>query len=242
MKGGVTLFRGTGTAACRYLESDRATADDYYLEGGTTLAEFTMTDVSGEVVAERSLSPEEYAAWVDWIDPLTGTSMGTPRLPGDGRRGSPRFAEMVVNTPKSLSIAAALHPKVSDALDVAQRDAATEIRRWLAQHSVTRVGPRGLQEVVPVEGLHSVAVLHRTSRAGDPHRHIHFQIGTRVLAAGRWRALDTAALFKQQGAIRALGTAVIAAHPNLAAVLDAHGLTLDPVTGEVIELEGLMHE
>ncbi|MFT3872650.1 MAG: amino acid permease [Nocardioides sp.] len=63
------------------------------------------------------------------------------------------------------------------------------------------------------------------------------QIGTRVRAAGKWRALDTAASFKQQGAIRALGTAVIAAHPKLAAVLDAHGLTLDPVTGEVTELE-----
>lgn len=46
-----------------------------------------------------------------------------------------------------------------------------------------------------------------------------------------------AALFRQQGAIRALGTAVLAAHPELAAVLDAHGLTLDPVTGEVAELE-----
>ncbi|WP_245866911.1 ATP-dependent DNA helicase [Diaminobutyricimonas aerilata] len=33
------------------------------------------------------------------------------------------------------------------------------------------------------------------------------------------------------------GTAVVAAHPRLAAVLDAHGLTLDPVTGEVAELE-----
>ena len=237
MKGGVILFRGTGTAACRYLESDRSTADDYYLEGGTALAEFTLTDAAGEVVAERALSPNEYAAWVDWTDPLTGTSMGTPRLPGEGRRGSPRFAEMVVNTPKSLSIAAALHPEFSDALDVAQRDAATEIRRWLSAHSVTRVGPRGLQEVVPVEGLQTVAVMHKTSRAGDPHRHIHFQIGTRVRAAGRWRALDTAALFKQQGAIRALGTAVIAAHPKLTAVLDAHGLTLNPVTGEVTELE-----
>lgn len=237
MKGGVTLFRGTGTAACRYLESDRSTADDYYLEGGTALAEFTVTDATGEVVAERSLTPEEYADWVDWTDPLTGTSMGTPRLPGDGSKGSPRFAEMVVNTPKSLSIAAALHPEVSDALDVAQRDAATEIRRWLAQHSVTRVGPRGLQEVVPVEGLQTVAVMHKTSRSGDPHRHIHFQVGARVLAAGRWRGLDTAALFKQQGAIRALGTAVIAAHPHLATVLHAHGLTLDPVTGEVAELE-----
>ena len=66
---------------------------------------------------------------------------------------------------------------------------------------------------------------------------MHFQIGTRVWAAGRWRGLDTAALFKQQGAIRALGTAVIAAHPGLAQALDRHGLTLDPVSGEVIELE-----
>ncbi|MBK5249746.1 MAG: AAA family ATPase, partial [Actinomycetales bacterium] len=183
------------------------------------------------------LAPGEYAQWVDWINPLTGESMGKPRLSGEGRLGSPRFAEMVVNTPKSLSIAAALHPEVSEALDVAQRDAVGEIRRWLGQHSVTRVGPRGKQEVVPVEQLETVAVVHKTSRAGDPHRHIHFQIGTRVWAAGAWRGLDTAALFKQQGAIRALGTAVIAAHPQLAQVLDAHGLTLDPVTGEVAELE-----
>jgi hypothetical protein len=49
--------------------------------------------------------------------------------------------------------------------------------------------------------------------------------------------LDTGALFKQQGAIRALGTAVIAASPQLADVLDRHGLTLDPVTGEVVELQ-----
>ena len=54
------------------------------------------------------------------------------------------------------------------------------------------------------------------------------QVGTRVWAAGSWRALDTAAMFKQQGAIRALGAAVIAASPELAAVLDRHGLTLNP--------------
>lgn len=89
---------------------------------------------------------------------------------------------------------------------------------------------------MPVERLQTVAVVHRTSRAGDPHRHVHFQIGTRVWAAGRWRGLDTAALFKQQGAIRALGTAVLAAHPGLAQALDRHGLTLDPVSGEVVEL------
>jgi len=239
VKGGVILFRGTGAAACRYLESDRSRADDYYLEGGRALAAFTVTDGSGEVLATSDLDAEGYADWVDWIDPLTGTSMGKPRLPGEegtAKHGSPRFAEMVVNTPKSLSIAAALHPDVSGALDAAQADTVTEIRRFLALHSVTRVGPRGRQEVVPVERLQTVAVVHKTSRAGDPHRHVHFQIGSRVWAAGKWRGLDTAALFKQQGAIRALGTAVLAAHPGLAQVLDHHGLTLDPVAGEVVEL------
>ncbi|WP_344752478.1 MobF family relaxase [Gryllotalpicola koreensis] len=230
------LFRGFGTDARRYLESDRSRADEYYLEGGTALAEFIAFDGRGEVIGELGLTADEYAQWVDWTNPLTGESMGTPRLPGDGRRGSPRFAEMVVNVPKSLSVAAALHPEVSEALDLAQRDAVSEIRSWLGQHSVTRVGPRDAQEVVPIEQLETVAVSHKTSRAGDPHRHIHFQIGTRVWAAGAWRGLDTAALFKQQGAIRALGTATIAAHSQLAAVLDTRGLTLDPVTGEVAEL------
>ncbi|GAA1557652.1 MobF family relaxase [Brevibacterium picturae] len=243
MKGGVVLFRGSGSDALRYLESDRMRADDYYLEGGTALAEFTAVNSQGRVVGEVALTADEYRQWVDWTNPLTGESMGKPRLPGEGRRGSPRFAEMVVNVPKSLSIAAGLHPEVSEALDAAQRDAVAEIRSWLGQHSVTRVGARGKQEVVPVEQLETVAVSHKTSRAGDPHRHIHFQIGTRVWAAGAWRGLDTGALFRQQGAIRALGTAVIAAHPQLAAVLDAHGLTLDPVSGEVVELtpwNGLM--
>ncbi|MCK8475841.1 MobF family relaxase [Microbacterium aurugineum] len=237
MHGGVILFRGTGADARRYVEADRSRADDYYLGADTSVAEFTALDDNGNVTASLGLEPEAYAGWVDWINPLTEESMGKPRLPGEGRQGSPRFAEMVVNAPKSLSIAAALHPEVSDALDRAQQDAVGEIQRWLAQHSVTRVGPRGKQEVVPVEQLQTVAVSHRTSRAGDPHRHIHFQIGTRIWAAGKWRALDTAALFRQQGAIRALGTAVIAAHPELAEVLDRHGLTLDPVSGEVVELE-----
>lgn len=250
MKGGVILFRGTGGAARRYLESDRSTADEYYLGAGTALAEFAVLDRDGNVTAEGAFTPEQYADWVDWRNPFTGATRGTPRLPSRGeaaapgerrhagtRRGSPRFAEMVINAPKSLSIAAALHPDVSEALDRAQADAVAEIRSWLARHSVTRVGPRGLQEVVGVDQLETVAVVHKTSRAGDPHRHVHLQIGTRVFAAGKWRGLDTAALFKQQGAIRALGTAVIAAHPELTRMLAAHGLSLDHVTGEVVELQ-----
>src|SRR5690625_2295773 len=237
MHGGVIPFRGTGADALRYVESDRSRADDYYLGAEATVAQFAALDGAGAVTAELALDPVAYAGWVDWTNPLTGESMGKPRRAGLDRQASPRFMEMVINTPKSLSIAAALHPEVSEALDAAQQDALSEIRRWLAQHSVTRVGSLGVQEVVPIEQMHVVGITHRTSRAGDPHRHIHMQIGTRVFAAGKWRGLFTAALFRQQGAIRALGTAVIAAHPELAEVLDRHGLTLDPVSGEVVELE-----
>lgn len=222
--------------ARRYVEADRSGADEYYLGADNAIAEYVALDAKGEVTAARSLSSDEYEGWVDWRDPVTGESMGTPRKPAEGTKGSPLFCEMTINSPKSLSVAAALHPEVSEALDAAQQDALAEIRRWLGQHSVTRVGPREAREVVPIEQMQVVGISHKTSRAGDPHRHIHMQIGTRVWAAGKWRALDTAALFKQQGAIRAMGTAVIAAHPELVETLSRHGLTLDPVSGEVAEL------
>lgn len=237
VKGGIILFRGDGAAARRYVEADRSRADEYYLGADDAVAGYAVLDAGGDVTAELSLSSQEYEAWVDWREPITGEQMGTPRQPGDGRKGSPLFAEMTINAPKSLSVAAALHPEVSEALDQAQQDALAEIQRWLGQHSVTRVGPRGAQEVLPIEQMQVVGISHKTSRAGDPHRHIHMQIGTRIFAAGKWRALDTAALFKQQGAIRALGTAVIAAHPELTDTLADHGLTLDPVSGEVAELQ-----
>ncbi|MFT4122763.1 MAG: MobF family relaxase [Microbacteriaceae bacterium] len=231
------LFHGSGAAARAYVEADRSRADEYYLGADQAVAEYAVIDATGEVTAARSLTADEYEAWVDWVNPETGESMGIPRKAGAVRRGSPLFAEMVINAPKSLSIAAALHPDVSDALDAAQQNAAREIQHFLGRHSVTLAGSRGAQEVLPVEHMQTVAITHKTSRAGDPHRHIHFQIGTRVWAGGKWRALTTAALFQQQGAIRALGTAVIAAHPELAEALHRHGLTLDPVSGEVVELE-----
>ena len=160
MKGGVILFRGSGAAARRYVEADRSRADEYYLGAEDAVAEYAVIDSTGELTFARSLSADEYEGWVDWINPDTGESMGTPRKPGDVRKGSPLFAEMTINAPKSLSVAAALHPAVSEALDMAQRDAATEIQRFLGQHSVTLAGPRGAQEVLPVE--HTVSYTHLT--------------------------------------------------------------------------------
>ncbi|WP_454118428.1 relaxase domain-containing protein [Microbacterium lacticum] len=168
MKGGVILFHGSGAAARRYVEADRSRADEYYLGADDAVAEYAVLDSRGEVTATRSLSADEYEGWVDWINPETGESMGTPRAAAEDTKGSPLFAEITINAPKSLSVAAAPHPEVSDALDAAQQDALAEIRRWLGQHSVTRVGPRDAREVVPIEHMQVVGIRHKTSRAGDP--------------------------------------------------------------------------
>ena len=244
MRGGVVFYRGTGAAARAYLEADHSHADEYYLENGETVAQWTALDGTGAVRAESLLDGDTYQAWVDWRDPLTGEERGKPRdetrITETGevveRPASPRFAEMTVNCDKSLSVAAALVLEVSAALDAAQADAAAAMGKYLAQNSVTRVGSRGAQEFVPVERFEQVAVVHRTSRAGDPHRHIHVQWSTRTFADGYWRGLHTAATLKQQGALRGIAEAVINSHPQLRAALRAAGLTFDASTGAVTEL------
>ncbi|MFF2277915.1 MobF family relaxase [Agromyces sp. NPDC058126] len=246
MRGGVTLFRaGGGNAARAYLERDHARADDYYLAEGAGLADRTVFDGASDVVARDVLTGDEYEAWVDWDDPLTGENRGTPRTrkevdPFTGETletaSSPRFAEMTINVDKTLSIAAAVNPDVSAALDAAMRDAADAMGAYMAFHSRTRIGPLGAQRLVPVEQLEQAAVVHQTSRAGDPHRHIHLQWNTRVYAEGKWRGLDTATTFRQQGALRGIGEAVIGSHPQLREALAQAGFTFDAKHGLVEEL------
>ena len=247
MRGGVTFFRSGGGAAARaYLEQDHARADDYYLAEGAGLADRVVVSGDGQVLVSGVLDGDGYEAWADWCDPVTGEAHGTPRerkivdpVSGVvvGSASSPRFVEMTVNSDKTLSIAAALNPAVSAALDAAQRDAADEMTAYMGRHSRTRVGPLGKQRLVPVERLEAAVISHRTSRAGDPHRHLHLQWNARVFAEGKWRGLDTATTLRQQGALRGIGESVINSHPQLRAALAEAGYTFDPATGKVVELE-----
>lgn len=245
MRGGLVFFRGAGGEARAYLESDHSHADEYYLENGGAVAEWTAWDGAGAPLSRAQLGGDTYQAWVDWKDPETGAQRGTPRdevrVRDNGELritpSSPRFVEMTVNSDKSLSVAAALSSAVSVALDQAQAAASTAMNRYMAENSVTRVGPRGAQRFVPVERLESVTVVHRSSRAGDPHRHVHVQWSTRVLAEGKWRALHTAATLKQQGALRGVGEAAINSHAGLRVALAAEGFEFDAGTGKVTNLE-----
>ena len=232
MHGGVKVYRGAASAARAYVEADRSRVDDYYLAEGTGLAR-RFGASPGEGVRDLGvLDGDEYEQWVAGRDPVTGQARG--RLRQDGN--AVRFVEVTVNGAKTWSLAAALVPEVAAAYDAAQGRAAEQVIAWVSEHATTRVGPRGRRVQVPIEELEAVTVRHYTSRAGDPHRHLHLQVNARVYAHGKWRALHTVGFRDSIEALNGIGHAAVMCDPEFRTALAAAGFTLDPATGEVAEL------
>jgi exodeoxyribonuclease V alpha subunit len=231
MHGGLKVYRGSPAAARSYVEAGRARADDYYLAEGTGIAQRYVASPEG-VRAGGALTGDGYEAWVGGYDPATGAPKGRLRTDDQGVR----FVEVVVNGPKTWSLAAALHPDIAQAYDGAQDAAAVQIIGWLAEHSTTRVGPRGRQVQVPVQQIEAAVVRHYTSRAGDPHRHLHLQVNARVFAEGKWRGLHTVGVRDSLDAINGIGHGAVMTDPDFRAALASHGFHVDPQSGEVVEL------
>src|SRR5664280_2100159 len=147
VRGGVKLYRGSAAGARQYVEADRSRADDYYLAEGTGIAQRFTVDRDGHVVQLAGMDGDRYEAWVAGADPDTGQPRG--RLRTDAR--AVRFCEVIVNGPKTWSIAAAVHPDIAAAYEAAQDRAVVSITSWLGQHATARVGPRGAQVAVPVD-------------------------------------------------------------------------------------------
>ncbi|HEY3528055.1 MAG TPA: MobF family relaxase [Nocardioides sp.] len=229
------IYRGNPAAARAYVEADRGRVDDYYLAEGTGLAA-RLVATPDAITEMPAMDGPTYERWVAGriVDP--GPDAGRPkgRLRSDDQ--AVRFVEVTVNGPKTWSLAAAVDPEVAAAYDAAQDRAAGQIVGWLALHATTRVGPRGRQVQVPVEELEAAVVRHYTSRAGDPHRHLHLQVNARVWAQGRWRGLHTVGVRDSLEAINGIGHAAVMCDPGFRAVLAAHGFTLDPETGEITQL------
>ena len=122
MHGGVKVYRGNPAAARNYVEADHARVDDYYLAEGTGLAErFVATP--DEVKAVGPLDGDGYEAWVGGYDPATGAPRGRVRTDA----AAVRFVEVVVNGPKTWSLAAALDQGIAEAYDAAQDRASQQI-------------------------------------------------------------------------------------------------------------------
>ena len=169
-----------------------------------------------------------YELWVAGYDVETGAPKGRLRHDEQGLR----FVEVVVNGPKTWSLAAALHPEIAAAYDAVQDKAATEIIGWLADHATTRVGPRGRQVQVPVEQLEAAVVRHYTSRAA-----ISTCRSTRASTPpARGEGCTRSAWWTASRQSTGSGTPAVACDPEFRGVLAAHGYTLDPAALEVTQL------
>src|SRR4051812_36280442 len=128
MRGGMKVYAGSPAAARQYLEVGCGRADDYYLAEGTGFARrFTATVEHVQEMAP--LTGDTYETWVAGRDPDTDQPRG--QLRDDDR--AVRFVEVVVNGPKTWSLAAALHPDIAAAYEAAQDRAAEQIIGWLSQ-------------------------------------------------------------------------------------------------------------
>jgi conjugative relaxase-like TrwC/TraI family protein len=238
MHGGVKFYRGSAAAARSYVEADRSRVDDYYLAEGTGVAErYVATSLSAggrgvpAVQHGGTLHGDAYERWVAGYEVETGAAKG--RLRDDAH--ALRFVEVVVNGPKSWSLAAALHPDIATAYDAAMDRAAGEVIGWVAEHATTRIGPRGRQVQVPVGKVEAAVVRHFTSRAGDPHRHLHVQINARVFARGAWRGLHSVGVVDSIEALNGIGHAAVMCDPEFRTALAVRGYTLDN-DGEIQQL------
>ena len=240
MHGGVKFYSGAAKAARSYLEKDHSRADDYYLTEGDGLADRFEATPTG-VVFRGPMDGDTYERWVAGYDIDTGAPKGR-LLPDGGERKPVRFVEVIINGPKTWSLAASLHSEIGAAYDAAQARAAQQVIGWMAQHATTRVGPKGRQVQVPVESLEAAVIRHYTSRAGDPHRHLHLQFNARVFAEARWRGLHTVGTRDSIAAINGIGHAAVMSDPEFRHVLAAHGYALDLASGEINELKGFVGE
>lgn len=230
------FYRGSGKAARAYVEADHHRADDYYLAEGSGVAQLIeVRGADGEVRPTVEMDGDTYEAWVEGTDIHTGLPKGRVRQDEHALR----FAEVVVNGPKSWSLAAGLHPDVSTAYEAAQDKAVQEIGRYVAANACTRLGPRGGQVQVHVDSVEMAAIRHYTSRAGDPHRHIHLQFNARVPVGDKWRGIDSAAMLRMQRAINGIGHRAVVADPQFREALAAHGYELD-ADGEIVQLAAVV--
>ena len=220
------FYRGSGAGAARYFDEGHRGAEAYYSEQARVAVEID-TWTGGERAGTTVLAgPGDLVRWVEGVDLGSGEVKGVIRS-GGGDRQPLRFVEVVVNNPKSLSVVASQNPVVAAALDRTLARQADEVARYLSAVAVTRIGPRGAQQEVGGLSVETARVTHLTSREGDPHRHVHLMLNTRVKTPdGGWHGLHYAAIRQHIRAVHERGARVLVTDGDLRAVLGTEGYTL----------------
>ncbi len=221
-RGGLKFLRGAVADYVKYFTSEeRAGCLDhgYYGDG-----ERWTVNAAGKAV-HGDWTPEQYAAWLAGADPETGEQRGRALHAGELRQGV-RGYEYGVNLPKSASVAAWLDPELAVALKGAQERAAVAGIHAVRRAARVRITDDGTTRLVDVDELEVAVFGHDGSREGDPHAHLHVQIGSKVFVEGKWRALAGRPMVRALDDWQATVSATLATDPQWIAACAARGLTV----------------
>lgn len=202
--------------------------DRYGAESDSRVTRFVVTD---GIITSDELTAGGLRVWLAGHDPVTGEERGRARLSPD----ADLVLDGAINHPKSYSIAALLHADLGAEFEALQDRLRNRILvTWQRELNVRR-GHNGLIRE-DITRLEVVELLHRRSRALDPHIHRHLWLNVKVLGAdGKWSNLDSRVAMKLHTVINAEGELAARTDPAWLAALARHGYTLNEA-GEITEL------
>ena len=174
--------------------------EKYYHATGTPPGRFLCRGLAalnhGEGVAAGTEVTDEHLRRMmkELADPITGEPLSTRRL----QKNAVGSFDLTFSPPKSVSVAWALGtPSVRLAIYKCHTATLEEVLAYAEEHVFrVRAGDDGLV-VDATEGVVAAAFTHFDSRAGDPQLHDHVVVLNRAKSArdGKWRALDSRAIF-----------------------------------------------
>src|SRR4051812_35957564 len=174
---------------------------DYYAEGQQVAGEWFGAGAE-KLGLSGKIGEQEFIRLCEGLHPSTGEKL-TLRRNGqrveNGQTVANRrvFFDFTISPPKSVSVVALLQDdRILRAHDAAVRQAMVELEKLAA----TRVRKGGAQGDRATGNLIGAAFRHDTSRECDPHLHTHCVVMNATFdpVEQRWKALETAAMFRAQ--------------------------------------------
>ncbi len=201
----------------------------YYGEG----QQWSVSAAHGQQVVGQ-WTPMAYGAWLSGVDPVTGEKRGRALHEGE-QRVAVRAYEYGVNVPKSASVVAWLHPDLAAALAAAQERAAVTGVQAVRRGAKARLTELGVTRYVDVDEVEVAVFGHDGSREGDPHAHLHVQIGSKVFVEGKWRALAGRTMVRALDDWKVTVSASLATDPGWIQACAGFGFTVGP-DGGIVEI------
>ncbi len=214
-----------------HIPAPGADALERYAESGD--AGVTRFVVADGAIASDHLTGAALRIWLSGHDPVTGEERGKTLV----RPDADLLLDGTLNHPKSFSIAAILHPELAFELEALQDRVRDRILLLWQQELNARRGHGGLIRQ-SIARLEVVDLVHRRSRALDPHAHRHLWLNIKVQGVdGKWTNVDSRVAMKIHTLMNAEGELAARTDPQWIDALARLGYSLDE-DGEIAELAG----